>query len=178
MVWCAARVICSPLRQHCDPFSVLAHTLRTFRGAKSRRGRADQLAKRLLPPVRVDPCPPCLVLCVGGVGFRVLAHRAHLGRFGGSRWGWVLEIKFPCRRTGTGCSRGSVWKGGRGRGEVCHSFLAGTWVNDMGLRFLKQPTPADATRRARCGCTVVCACSWWGGIEVERKCCSRCGKTG
>ena len=101
MVRCAARVVCSPLRQHCDPFSVLAHTLRTFRGAKSRRGRADQLAKRLLPPVRVDPCPPCLVLCVGGVGFRVLAHRAHLGRFGGSRWGWVLEIKFPCRRTGT-----------------------------------------------------------------------------
>ena len=32
-----------------------------------------------------------------GVGFPVLAHRAQLGRVGGSRWGWVLEIKFPCQ---------------------------------------------------------------------------------
>ena len=32
------------------------------------------------------PCPPCL-LCVGGVGFRLLAHRAQLGRLGGSRSG-------------------------------------------------------------------------------------------
>ena len=35
-------------------------------------------------------CPPCLPLCVGGVGVPVLAHRAQLGRVGGSRWGWVL----------------------------------------------------------------------------------------
>ena len=41
------------------------------------------------------PCPPC-PLCVEGVGFRVLAHRAQLGRVGGSRWGWVLYMKYPC----------------------------------------------------------------------------------
>ena len=36
------------------------------------------------------PCPPCLSLCVGGVGFRVLADRAQSGRLGGSPWVWVL----------------------------------------------------------------------------------------
>ena len=33
------------------------------------------------------PCPPCLFLCLGGVGFRLLAHGAQLGRLGGSRSG-------------------------------------------------------------------------------------------
>ena len=36
-----------------------------------------------------------------GVGFRVLAHRAQSGRVGGSRWGWVLYIKYPCQGLGS-----------------------------------------------------------------------------
>ena len=44
------------------------------------------------------PCPPCLSLCVWEVGFRVLP-RAQLGRLGGSRWGWALQIKFPCHNS-------------------------------------------------------------------------------
>ena len=39
---------------------------------------------------------PCPSLCVGGGGVSCVALRAQLGRLGGSRWGWVLQIKFPC----------------------------------------------------------------------------------
>ena len=38
---------------------------------------------------------PCPSLCVGGGGVSCVALRAQLGRLGGSRWGWVLQIK--CR---------------------------------------------------------------------------------
>ena len=40
---------------------------------------------------------PSLVCWGGGVSF--VAHRAQLGRVGGSRWGWVLQIKSPCHKT-------------------------------------------------------------------------------
>ena len=37
-------------------------------------------------------------LCVwgGGVSCVAISYRAQLGRVGGSRWVWVLQIKFPC----------------------------------------------------------------------------------
>ena len=45
------------------------------------------------------PCPPCPSLCVRGVGFRVLAHRAQLGRVGGSRLGLGSSNKIPCHHS-------------------------------------------------------------------------------
>ena len=38
--------------------------------------------------------------CVLGGGVSFVAYRAQLGRVGGSRWGWVLQIKFPCHTVG------------------------------------------------------------------------------
>ena len=38
---------------------------------------------------------PAAFLCVLGGGVSCVAYRAQLGRLGGSRWGWVLQIKIP-----------------------------------------------------------------------------------
>ena len=49
------------------------------------------------------PCsPPCSLLalpCVLGGGVSFVAYRAQLGRLGGSRWGWVLQIKYRAIQT-------------------------------------------------------------------------------
>ena len=39
-------------------------------------------------------CRPTVMMCVRGGGVSCVASRAQLGRLGGSRWGWVLRIKF------------------------------------------------------------------------------------
>ena len=43
-----------------------------------------------------DLTPLVVTITSSAQGFRVFAYRAQLGRLGGSRWGWVLQIKFPC----------------------------------------------------------------------------------
>ena len=48
---------------------------------------------RGLARLRVLSLP--FLVCWGG-GVSCVAYRAQLGRVGGSRWGWVLQIKFPC----------------------------------------------------------------------------------
>ena len=51
----------------------------------------------------VEPLSPptsSLLLLFAGWGLIFfLPYRAQLGRVGGSRWGWVLQIKFPCQHT-------------------------------------------------------------------------------
>ena len=39
----------------------------------------------------------CSVSLLNKWGLFFLPYRAQLGRVGGSRWGWVLQIKFPCQ---------------------------------------------------------------------------------
>ena len=49
------------------------------------------------------PCLPCLSLCVGGWGFLCCLQSPIRSRgrlCTGSRWGWVLSIKFPCQSSG------------------------------------------------------------------------------
>ena len=41
-------------------------------------------------------CRPTVMLCVQRGGVSCVSDRAQLGRLGGSRWGWLLQIKFPC----------------------------------------------------------------------------------
>ena len=47
----------------------------------------------------VAPPLPCCSFSPVGVSFSLVAisYRAQLGRLGGSRWGWVLQMKFPCQ---------------------------------------------------------------------------------
>ena len=44
-------------------------------------------------------CRPTVMLCVRRGGVSCVSDRAQLGRLGGSRWGWVLQIKFPCQHS-------------------------------------------------------------------------------
>ena len=47
-----------------------------------------------LPRFRALSLP--FLVCVWGGWVSFVAYRAQLGRVGGSRWGWVLQIQIPC----------------------------------------------------------------------------------
>ena len=49
-----------------------------------------------MEPLSPPPLPCCSFLPVGVSFPFAISYRAQLGRLGGSRWGWVLQIKFPC----------------------------------------------------------------------------------
>ena len=54
-------------------------------------------------------CRPTVMLCVRGGGVSCVSDRAQLGRLGGSRWGWLLQVKFPCHKTHPSlCGQGSL----------------------------------------------------------------------
>ena len=55
------------------------------------------LASPQWSPCRPPPLPCCSFSPVGVSLLDAISYRAQLGRVGGSRWGWVLQIKFPCQ---------------------------------------------------------------------------------
>ena len=73
------------------------HNLQPNENAQRARNNVDGLAVFSMPPpgglARLRALSlPFLVCRRGGVSF--VAYRAQLGRVGGSRWGWVLHIKY------------------------------------------------------------------------------------
>ena len=64
-------------------------------GCLTRRCSFSLFNKKEMEPL--SPSPSSLLLLFAGWGLFFLPYRAQLGRVGGSRWGWVLQIKFPCQ---------------------------------------------------------------------------------